>query len=161
MYFWHYKTFSRLTPHELYAILKLRSEIFVVEQNCVFNDMDDLDPLCTHLFATSAPLSADTLPEVLAATRIVPPGLKRAETAIGRVVVAPSQRGKQLGRELMQRSMQTALRDHPKHNLFVAAQAHLLDFYQSLGFEPTGDRYDEDGIEHQNAICQAGSVLPA
>src|SRR5882757_8414776 len=95
---WTWKKFDDLTPHELYAILQLRSEVFVVEQQCVFQDIDDKDQRSYHIMGWNGALLA-------AYTRLVPPGISYTEPAIGRVVTSPKARGNGLGRQLMEHTI--------------------------------------------------------
>jgi len=138
---WLLKKFEALTPYELYNILKLRSEVFVVEQNCVFLDMDDKDQACDHLMGTH-----DN--ELVAYVRIVPPGVAYDEVSIGRVVSSPKYRGTGAGRELMIKAIDTVAEIYGKQPIRIGAQLYLKNFYSSLGFEPQGDIYLEDGIQH-------------
>ena len=142
---WHERSFEQLTARELYAIIAARERVFVVEQRCVYLDADGLDPIATHVWAEHAG-------EVVAYLRIMPPGSKWPETSIGRVIVAASQRGTGLGRELMRRGI--ALANGP---IRIGAQAHLQRFYTELGFETISDVYDEDGIPHVDMIRRAAS----
>lgn len=139
---WSCKKFDELTPQELYACLQLRNEVFVVEQNCVFQDADDKDQQCLHLMGCQEK-------KLMAYTRIVPAGICYEETSIGRVVTSPSARGKGLGRNLMNQSINTA------YSLFgagvpikIGAQFYLKKFYESFGFRQASDIYIEDGIDH-------------
>lgn len=135
------KSFQELTTDELYELLKLRSEVFVVEQNCVFLDQDDKDQKCYHLM-----LYLDN--QLIGYSRLVPPGLSYSEMAIGRVVSAPSVRGKGIGRKVMELSIQNCEKLFGPGNIRIGAQTYALGFYSSLGFVPDGEPYDEDGIEH-------------
>ena len=147
-YRWHH--WRDLTPDTLYAFLKLRSDIFVVEQNCVFSEMDGIDPLCEHLCAT------DASGRLLAYLRLVPPGVARphslspppAGPAIGRVVVSLGERGTGLGRRLMQQALAHCDRRYAGQAVFLSGQQHLEAFYASLGFSRCSDPYLEDGIAH-------------
>lgn len=142
---WTLKKFEELSLHELYAILKLRSEVFVVEQNCVFLDQDDKDQDCYHFMGW--------LDDTLAAyTRIVPPGVSYTEPSIGRVVTSPAARGGGIGKELMLQSIEQVYILYSKTPIRIGAQVYLNKFYTSLGFEPSGDIYLEDGIEHLEMI---------
>jgi len=139
---WSCKKFDVLTPYEIYAALQLRNEVFVVEQNCVFQDADDKDQECFHLMGWEEK-------KLIAYTRIVPAGICYEETSIGRVVTSPSSRRKGLGRDLMQQSINIT------YSLFgvdipikIGAQLYLKKFYESFGFEQTSDIYIEDGIAH-------------
>jgi ElaA protein len=138
---WVCKHFSALTTEELYRILRLRSEVFVVEQNCVFLDMDNKDLVCDHLMGWGE----DGL---LGYSRIVPPGISYEESSIGRVVSLPAARGLGIGRELMVQSVQALYRLHGKRDIRIGAQYYLKGFYESLGFIQSGEIYPEDGINH-------------
>ncbi len=143
--YWEYKSFNELTPQELYAILKLRSEVFVVEQNCVYLDTDNKDPFSFHL---SGWLGKD----LVAYARILPPGLAFEEASIGRVVTNPLNRKTGAGRELMQRAIEKTLQQFDVSAIKIGAQLYLLPFYTSLGFNISGPEYMEDGIPHIEMI---------
>jgi ElaA protein len=138
---WQFKKFDDLTPHELYNLLKLRSEVFVVEQNCVFLDMDDKDQASWHLMGTYEN-------ELVVYVRIVPPGVTYEEVSIGRVVSSPKHRRSGAGRVLMIKAIATVYELYGTQPIRIGAQLYLKSFYSSLGFEPQGDIYLEDGIEH-------------
>lgn len=138
---WTLKKFDELSPAELYDIIRLRNEVFVVEQNCVFQDADNKDPQCWHCQGRENG-------ELLAYTRIVPAGESYAEPSIGRVVTSPRARRKGLGKELMERSTSYLYTLFGRGPIRIGAQLYLLEFYRSLGFEPEGDVYLEDDIEH-------------
>lgn len=135
------KAFHELTLDELYEILKLRSEVFVVEQNCVFQDMDDKDQKCFHLMVFSGK-------ELVAYSRLVPAGISYTENSIGRVITAPSVRGTGLGKKLMELAIQYCQQLLGSGPIRIGAQTYALGFYASLGFVAEGETYDEDGIEH-------------
>ncbi len=143
---WYHKPFTELTPHELYQILRLRSEVFVVEQNCVFLDMDNKDANCQHFMAWG---EAGNL---LAYTRIVPPSISYDEPSIGRVVTAPAARGLKIGRELMQRSIALTHELYGIRPIKIGAQMYLQKFYESLGFVQSSEMYLEDDIPHIEMI---------
>lgn len=136
-----YKPFNELTLHELYAILQLRSEVFVVEQNCVFQDADDKDQASYHVMAWKNNLLAGY-------TRLVPAGVAYAEPSIGRVVTSPKMRNTGIGRTLMQYSIRTLYDLYGKTTIAIGAQLYLRKFYESLGFQQCSDVYLEDGIQH-------------
>lgn len=142
---WAIKKFEALTPHELYTILRLRSEVFVVEQNCVFLDMDNKDQSCHHLMGWEND-------KLVAYTRIVPPGISYDEPSIGRVVTSPAARGSGSGKLLMERSIEETQRLYGKTPIKIGAQYYLKKFYGGLGFEQSSDIYDEDGIDHIEMI---------
>ena len=142
---WSWHAWAGLTPDVLYAFLRLRSAIFVVEQNCVFPEMDGRDPLCEHLCGWRGD-------ELVAYLRLVPPGIRTPEVALGRVVVAAGVRGTGLGRAAMREGLARCALRFPGQPVKVSAQAHLEPFYASLGFVTVGAPYDEDGILHVDMV---------
>jgi len=143
---WVLKTFDELTPHELYTIMWLRNEVFVVEQNCVFQDADNKDQQSWHLMG----LADDK--QLMAYSRILPPGLAYVQPSIGRVVTNPAARKEGAGRELMKTAIEYCCKLFGEQDIKIGAQLYLLKFYSSLGFERTGEIYLEDGIEHVEMI---------
>ncbi|MDA7502060.1 GNAT family N-acetyltransferase [Chitinophagales bacterium] len=139
---WKHLAFEELSLQQLYDILRLRSAIFVVEQDCAYQDMDGRDSACSFLMA----YRDDGV--LIASTRIVPAGAYYEEASIGRVVNHPDARGKGLGQELMRRSIEELERQFGPVPIRIGAQQYLLRFYQSLGFESTNKEYLEDGIPH-------------
>lgn len=138
---WQLKKFDELTPDELYAALRLRSEVFVVEQNCIYLDMDDSDQKCHHLLGSFND-------KLIAYTRIVPPDVFYPQPSIGRVVTSPSVRRMGAGRILMMQSLNAVLGLYGNVPVKIGAQLYLKDFYGSFGFQQVSDVYLEDGIEH-------------
>ena len=138
---WLLKKFGELTPYQLYAILQLRNEVFVVEQNCVFQDADDKDQSSWHLMGIQDH-------KLVAYTRLVPPGISYEEPSIGRVVTSPMVRGTGIGKVLMQLSIDECYRLFGKQAIKIGAQYYLKQFYGSLGFKQVSEIYLEDGIEH-------------
>ncbi|MBS1659690.1 MAG: GNAT family N-acetyltransferase [Bacteroidetes bacterium] len=138
---WTSKKFDELTPRELYIILRLRSEVFVVEQNCVFLDMDNKDFYCDHLMGWQGD-------QLVGYSRIVPAGISYVESSIGRIVSSPAARGQKVGRELVAQSIDLLYKLHGKRDIRIGAQYYLLQFYSSFGFVQKGEIYLEDGIEH-------------
>lgn len=138
---WRLKAFSELSNYELYEVLKLRSKVFVVEQNCVFLDMDDKDTKCLHLmgFADSA---------LVAYSRLVPAGVSYKEMSIGRVVTDPDYRAKGMGIELMELSVEKAIESYGRGPIRIGAQLYLKAFYERFGFNINSAEYIEDGIPH-------------
>jgi ElaA protein len=135
------KPFDQLSLTELYELLRLRSEVFVVEQNCVFIDQDNKDQKCHHLL-----LYANG--ELAAYSRIVPAGISYPEVSIGRVVTSPQFRGTGLGRQIMELAIKSCYEIFGPINIRIGAQYYALKFYGSLGFVQEGEIYDEDGIDH-------------
>jgi ElaA protein len=140
---WTCVPFNELGTQPLYDVLALRSEVFVVEQNCVFLDIDGLDVKTWHL------LGHDDDGTLKAYARLLPPGLKAPEDAvIGRVVTSPGARSGGVGRALMAEAVAQCGLLWPGHAIALHAQAHLERFYASFGFVPVGEPYMEDGIAH-------------
>ncbi|ERJ57628.1 GNAT family N-acetyltransferase [Sphingobacterium paucimobilis] len=135
------KAFEELTNVELYEILRLRSEVFVVEQTCIYQDIDGKDLSCHHVMLYIGNMLA-------AYSRVVPAGLSYTEISLGRVLVNPDFRGQGLGKLIVQETIEACYAILGKADIKIGAQYHLLAMYQSLGFEPEGQPYDEDGIEH-------------
>ena len=142
---WKCKKFTELNVTELYEIMKLRSQVFVVEQNCVYLDADDKDALSFHLFTKQAGT-------VAAYARLLPPGISFKEASIGRVLSAPSQRRKGFGILLMQEAITRTLHLYSTNKIKIGAQLYLQSFYESLHFEKCSEQYDEDGIPHIEMI---------
>ena len=135
------KTYQELTKDELYAILQLRSEVFVVEQNCVYQDIDGKDEKALHIIG----FINNT---IAAYTRCFKPGDYFDQASIGRVVVRESHRGSGLALQIMERSVQEIINQFMVKTIKVSAQTYLKDFYESHGFIQFGDEYLEDGIPH-------------
>ncbi|RYY98725.1 MAG: GNAT family N-acetyltransferase [Chitinophagaceae bacterium] len=143
---WRLKSFAELTPFELYEILWLRNEVFVVEQNCVFQDADHKDAGCRHLMGWLP--AGDGGAALAAYTRLVPPGVIYEEVSIGRVVTAPDARGGGLGRALMAESIRRCTGIWGNGPIRIGAQLYLKAFYESFGFAQVSAPYLEDGIPH-------------
>ncbi|HEY4876605.1 MAG TPA: GNAT family N-acetyltransferase [Puia sp.] len=144
---WLCKKFDALTPHELYAILQLRNEIFVVEQNCVFQDADNKDQHCYHLMGWQQNILS-------AYSRILPPEISYSESSIGRIVTSPNARGNGIGRELVKQSIEELYILFGKIPIKIGAQMYLQKFYESFGFKQTSDIYLEDDIPHIEMLLQ-------
>ena len=138
---WIEKTFEELTTKELYQILQLRAEVFVVEQDCVYQDVDTKDFSSLHILGFDKK-------HLAAYARIVKPGVTFKEMSIGRVVVSPTHRGIRLGERLMLKSIQFVENKLGTQPIRISAQSHLQKFYSDLGFVFTGKKYLEDGIPH-------------
>ena len=140
---WHWHTFDDLTPSALYAILRLRSEVFVVEQRSIFQDMDKVDLLSLHV------CGYDESGELVAYARCIPSGIKYAAASIGRVVTSQSVRGTGMGHVLVRQSIACVDAQLGGGPIRINAQAHLQAFYAQHGFIADGDLYLEDDIPHQ------------
>jgi ElaA protein len=140
---WYHKHFNELNTVELYQILQLRNEVFIVEQNCPFQDLDDKDFKCYHLMG----FDTDTQ-KVVAYTRIVPADVSYIEASIGRVVTSSIARKGGIGRQLMQKSIELLEELYGGVSIKIGAQLYLKKFYESFGFQQIEEVYLEDGIEH-------------
>jgi ElaA protein len=138
---WTYKKFHQLLPVELYAIMQLRNEVFVVEQNCVYQDADNKDQQSFHLMSWDAD-------KLAAYCRILPPGLAFTTASIGRVVSSPAYRKTGCGRALMQQAITRTLTEFDCRIITIGAQLYLKKFYESLGFQQISGTYLEDNIPH-------------
>lgn len=136
------RSFADLGAGELYALLALRQEVFVVEQRCAYLDADGVDLRSHHLF------TRDTSGSCLACLRIVEPGVKYPEPSLGRVATRVSHRGIGLGRELMREGLLRIRELYGNVPVRISAQCYLQRFYESFGFAPVGDPYPEDDIPH-------------
>lgn len=139
------KHFSDLSAGELYQVLKLRNEIFIVEQNCPYQDLDGKDLYALHLL-----YYVDD--QLAAYTRLLPAGLSYEEVSIGRVVCSEAHRGLGIGRKLMQASVEACYEHFGRSPVRIGAQLYLQQFYWSLGFENDGESYIEDGIPHVQMV---------
>ncbi len=136
-----FKHFSELSNDELYEIVKLRAEIFVVEQDCVYNDLDGLDKSAVHQFIKKNG-------EIVAYSRLLKPGTRFPDYSIGRVVVKKHERGTGLGIEMMKEAKKYMLNTWNATRIKVSAQKYLQQFYENLGFQVVTEEYLEDGIPH-------------
>lgn len=139
---WRWYAWRELDPDTLYDFLRLRSEAFVVEQNCVFAEMDGLDRQCEHLCVR------DGQGALLGYLRLVPPGVRAAQPSLGRIVVAAAGRGEGLARAIAREGIRVCQQRYPEQDIFISGQQHLEGFYQSLGFAVISAPYIEDGIWH-------------
>lgn len=135
------KTYEELTKNELYALLRLRAQVFVVEQNCPYVDLDNLDQAAIHLWITK-----ENNP--VAYTRIIRPGAYYKEASIGRVLTTPTVRNTGLGKEIFKKSIAEAKRLFQEDNIRIMAQSYLIRFYQGFEFQVVSEEFLEDGIPH-------------
>lgn len=139
------KHFRELTIQELYNILQLRSEVFVVEQNCIYQDIDGKDQKAVHIFIKENK-------DVLAYSRVFNEGEYFENPSIGRVVVKKEKRGTELGKKIMMEGAKYIKETFTNKKIEISAQKYLKDFYGELGYEFTGNEYLEDGIPHIRMI---------
>lgn len=143
---WQWCGFHELSNVELYEVMAQRLKVFVLEQQCFYDDFDGLDLGAHHLLGWRR--KADGGRELAAYLRVLAPGAKYEEVAIGRVLTTEQARGTGAGRELLARGIELAEKLHPGHRIRIGAQLYLEKFYQSFGFETISEPYDEDGIMH-------------
>lgn len=139
-----------LTPRQLHDLLRLRVDIFVVEQACPYPEIDGRDPHARHLLVSASCETGET--ELAACLRLLRPDAPGAPLRIGRIVVAPAWRGTGLGDYLMRAALAEARRIAPDHPQALSAQAHLTAFYAAHGFVPVSETYLEDGIPHVDML---------
>ena len=142
---WKVKSFEELTTKELYGILKVRVDVFVVEQNCPYPDLDGYDQKALHLWA-------EKNGEVLAYCRVFDKGIKYPETSIGRVLTNQKYRNLKLGKILIRFAINTIEARFRTSEIRISAQDYLLKFYSDFGFEDTGKKYLEDNIPHTEMV---------
>ena len=135
----HKKSFRELTPYELYELLRVRSEVFVVEQNCVYQDMDGDDQKSIHLWMTKED-------RTVAVARVCPAGTHMKEISIGRVIT--TERGKGYGRQIMLHAIDAAIEYFDAIRIDIEAQEYARGFYESVGFKQSSDIFILDGIPH-------------
>jgi ElaA protein len=145
---WKLKTFQKLTTEEFHNILQLRIDVFVVEQNCPYPELDGKDKFALHFFT----VEEKAQDKIIAYTRIFKPGDYYRQAAIGRVVVDSHFRKQSLGHELMRRSIEQVKILFHTTEIKIGAQTYLKEFYQQHGFIQTGESYLEDGIPHIHMI---------
>ncbi|MEI7536135.1 MAG: GNAT family N-acetyltransferase [Comamonadaceae bacterium] len=142
---WQWRRFAQLSGDELYAVLAARQQVFVIEQQCLYLDMDGLDQDAHHLLGWR---KRDGKPQLAAYLRCLAPGAKYTEMSLGRVLTNSDCRGTGIGRELLMKGITHAERQHPRHRIRLNAQAYLERFYAGFGFAAVSAPYDEDGILH-------------
>jgi ElaA protein len=137
--------FSDLTCSQLYQFLKLRTDAFVVEQQCAYPELDDKDILIgtRHLMTIE-----EGKGNIIAYSRCLAPGVSYSGSSIGRVVIDPNYRSKGLAKDLVLRAIDVCKTTWPESAIEIGAQYYLLAFYESFGFQTIGEPYDEDGISH-------------
>jgi ElaA protein len=144
---WQLKKFNELSGEEVYKLLRLRSEVFVVEQQCIYLDPDGKDFKAYHLYLEDGG-------EIVACTRIFPKGIAYSEASIGRVIVKKDYRGRELAKDMLSKAMEYLEEVLKESVIKIQAQAYLFDFYRGFGFEAISEEYLEDGIPHIDMICK-------
>lgn len=147
---WHWQPFNALSVQALQGIHRARQTVFVLEQACLYADADAHDVHAHHLSAWSA---EQPMPQAYA--RVLPPGEKFAEPAIGRVLTLPRARAQGLGKQLVQRALAHTARLYPGQKVRIAAQTHLLEFYRTFNFEPVGEPFLEGHIPHIEMLLKS------
>lgn len=143
---WFETSWEQLTPNQVHAMIRLRLDVFVVEQDCVYADLDGKDLDSVHLWCERPDAEPGEAAE--AVVRLLPPGLSYDVPSIGRVACKETQRGTGLGQELMERSVRACQRLWPQYGVQISAQQYLVGFYESIGFQSIGEGYLEDNIPH-------------
>ena len=143
---WQIKHYNDLLINEFHDLISLRLEVFVVEQNCAYQDLDGKDKKSYHLICRNGQ------GKVVATARILPPGISYQDVSIGRIVTDSSIRGKGVGHELMLKTMQFIKEEFGNIAIVISAQSHLISFYNQHGFITTNKEYLEDGIPHTEMI---------
>ncbi|MBD8629041.1 GNAT family N-acetyltransferase [Oxalobacteraceae sp. CFBP 8753] len=142
---WHFSRFADLTPFDLYDVLAARQNVFILEQTCLYPDIDGYDLEAHHLLGWR---DVDGKRQLAAYLRVLAPGAKYDEMSIGRVITTPAARGSGAGRALLDQGIAHAEVLHPGHRIRIGAQQYLERFYASFGFQTVSAPYDEDGIMH-------------
>ncbi|MBD8544368.1 GNAT family N-acetyltransferase [Oxalobacteraceae sp. CFBP 8761] len=142
---WHFSRFADLTPFDLYDVLAARQNVFILEQTCLYPDIDGYDLEAHHLLGWH---DVDGKRQLAAYLRVLAPGAKYDEMSIGRVITTPAARGSGAGRALLGQGIAHAEALHPGHRIRIGAQQYLERFYASFGFQTVSAPYDEDGIMH-------------
>ncbi|MBU0517490.1 GNAT family N-acetyltransferase [bacterium] len=145
--------FDDLSARELYEILKLRLSVFIVEQECPYPELDDLDQSAWHLTGW------DENGQLMGYLRLLPPDVKYEISALGRVVTVKSARKQGIGSELMTRGITKAEKLFPEKAIGLSAQVAAQPFYRAMGFDAVGEMYDEDGIPHIKMIRPCGGLV--
>ena len=141
-------TYQQLSKEKLYQIIKLRLEVFVIEQNCIYQDLDNKDQKAIHLVGEEDG-------KLIAYTRLFKKGDYFENASIGRVIVKKESRKKDYGKTIMQKSIEELKNEHNEENIEISAQKYLIKFYLDLGFKKIGEEYLEDNIPHIKMLLKA------
>lgn len=142
---WQFTHFNDLSPADLYEVLAQRQDVFILEQTCLYPDIDGLDPQAHHLLGWRM---VDGKRQLAAYLRVLGPGVKYTEMSLGRVITTKAARGSGAGRALLHEGIARAEALYPGHRIRIGAQQYLEQFYRSFGFDTVSAPYDEDGIMH-------------
>jgi len=152
---WHWHRFQELSNSQLYALLKLRQDVFIIEQKCIYPDMDDLDQHCIHLLGYEEE-------QLIACLRLIPAEFSDSgKTSLGRIITIFRKRGIGLGSLLMNETMAYLAKHFSGEKIQLSAQHHLQSYYHKYGFESFGKPYDEDGILHIAMLFDPSRVVPS
>lgn len=143
-------SFTELNPQQLYDVLKLRQQVFMIEQECLYEDIDGDDPKAIHVLLYDGHILAGYL-------RIFEPGIKFSETSLGRIVIQPSYRGKDAGRQLIKTGITKSFLRYPSSAIRIEAQFKLKSYYNNYGFVEEGDKYVVDDILHIQMVLKSAS----
>lgn len=146
---WQFTHFNDLAPTDLYEVLAQRQDVFILEQTCLYPDIDGLDPAAHHLLGWR---TVDGKRRLAAYLRVLAPGAKYVEMSLGRVLTTSAARGSGAGRALLLEGIARAEALHPGHRIRIGAQQYLEKFYQGFGFQTVSAPYDEDGIMHVDML---------
>ncbi len=159
---WRWYTFKELTTKNLYAILRLRQEIFIVEQQCAYQDCDNLDTIGWHLVGWQQSGEEDEAVAV-AYLRVIPPATTEQLPRIGRLLTHSTIRKRGIGAQLIKKALSQINLTHQESAVQISAQLYLVNFYEKYGFQPTSEAYEEDNIPHVEMVytpanCKKGSL---
>ncbi len=152
---WHWYSFHELSNSQLYSLLKLRQDVFIIEQECLYPDMDDLDQHCMHLLGYEGE-------QLIACLRLIPEEFSNSgNTSLGRIITISHKRGMGLGSLLMNETMAYLVEHFSGKKIQLSAQHHLQSYYYKYGFERFGEPYDEDGILHIAMLFDPSRLDPS
>jgi len=138
---WEWRTLDNMSAHDFYEIAKLRQQIFIVEQSCIFSDLDELDPITHHLFALYKG-------NAIAYSRVLPPHKSKDPVYLSRICIDIHYRKHGLGNALVKKALDHIQKNFPEKEVVISAQSYLENFYEQFGFKRIGKPYLEDGIPH-------------
>ena len=148
---WHSKAFKDLTNQDLYNILMIRQAVFVVEQNCPYQDCDGLDEQAIHIYGIAGN-------NILAYARVFQPGITYKEASIGRILTSQYHRDEKLGYQLVRKCIDYISKHYPSYGVRISGQCYAMAFYEKLGFKAEGDTYLEDDIPHIELVIDKNQM---